>query len=109
MPKGKHSHNPKKWVKTYTPEEIETLRKCFDLSYLQNKPITDVSITYYKYDYTVCGRINQYYFSASNGSEYRTSINYDSTRPFYLSDFDFLEISVWIKDGQGETHEIYSD
>lgn len=107
MPRAKHSHNAARWAKDYTAEELETLRKCFDLSFLQTKPIADATISYYKYSYSVGGRIGQYHFSASNESEYRTNISYDSTKPFYLRDFDYLSIRVWVVDRAGTNHEIY--
>ena len=108
MPKGKQGHDHAKLSKDYTPEEIATLQECFDLSFLQSKPITNVIILYRQLRFKVSGQIGQYHFLADNSAEYRTALQYDSRKPFYLKDFDFVAIRVWVEDSKGQAFEIYS-
>jgi len=108
MTRKKHSHNPNKWVKNYTSEQISNIKTNFKLENILDKPINNLSISYYKYDYSISGRVGKFNFSLSNNGEYRYGFEYKYGVPFTLRNVDFNSISIYIETENG-THNIYNE
>lgn len=107
MTKGKHSHNPEKWIKNYTEEQIGNIKANFNIENILDKPITNLSISYYKNNYSISGKVGRYNFSLSNNGEYRFGFEYNHNTPFTLRNIDYCSITIWIV---GEVnYTIYSE
>jgi len=104
-----YSHDPAKWVRRYTLEEIAQIKATFDLNNYWKKPFAEVyHISAYKYIVQVSGRIGKYRVFCSNEGEYRSGVSWDHDKPLLLEDTSTETITFSVLGDDGEYHSVYS-
>ena len=105
-----HSHDPAKWVRRYTTEEIAHIKATFDLDNYWKTPFAEVYHIYaYKNCVEVSGRIGKYRVHCSNQGEYRSGVSWDRDKPLLLEDAPTVSISFSVLGDDGVYHSVYSN
>ena len=103
-----HSHDPKKWIVSHTPEQIEHIRASFDIAKFKDRPFSRVDRVYaYKYNIHVRGRIGRFRVDCMSLGEHRDGVEYNLTKPLLLKDCPETYVSFEVLGTDGEYHTVY--